>query len=76
MVYLESGKFKALLTSRGKLTLLSGGLIKEVENGYVGIFDDNVNYTLDVAPTIFADFSGNDSDITNAKCGGKDNNIY
>jgi len=69
MGYLEGNNgVKALLTHEGKECFLSGGLIEKIKNGYVQISDDDVLYTLNVPPNIIADFSGNNSDITDAKC--------
>lgn len=56
MSLLKEGNFRVELTPYGQKKLVQNGLTKE--NMYFLLFDDDVNYQVNVWPTLIADISG------------------
>lgn len=56
MSLVKEGNFRFELTPYGQKVLIQSGLIKE--NMYFEVFDDDVNYQVNVVPNLIADISG------------------
>jgi hypothetical protein len=56
MSLLKEGNFRVELTPYGQKNLVQNGLTKE--NMYFLLFDDDVNYQVNVWPTLISDISG------------------